>query len=74
MSASALAFRPVVKEESCGNAWLMSGGLVLLLDVVSHATDRCAADGPGEVRPGTRADSLAGSTRKAREFLQEPPG
>src|ERR1019366_9101529 len=49
MSASAPAFRPVVKADG---PRLISGGPVLLFDVLAQDGDRCTACRPGEVRPG----------------------
>ena len=71
LSASAPAFRPVVRADG---PWLVSGGAVLLIDVLAKGRDRGAADGSGEVRAGSQPVRPPVVPAQVRELLPHPAG
>ena len=71
MSASAPAFRPVVKADGPRPG---SGGRVLLLEVLVQDRDGRSAGRAGEVRPGPQPSRPPVVPAQVRELLPQPAG
>src|ERR1017187_7114782 len=71
MSASAPAFRPVVKADGPG---LVSGGLSCCSMYWRRTVMGCPADRPGEVGPGLQPARLPVVPPQFGELLPQPPG